>query len=256
MDVIFAAGGESRPGDPLYPLTQGHPKALLPLAGKPMAQWVLDALDASPNVGRIIVMGLAPSDGLQCQNKPLDYIPSQGTIVENARAGLRRVQALNPQATHALWVSSDIPLLQPTHIDWVVDQASTGDDFFYNVIERQLMERRFPASRRTYTHLKDKVVCGGDMNVLATHLAVGDNPLWEKIAQARKNVFQQAFLIGLDTLFWLALRQVTLAQAEVIASQRLGLKGRALLCPYPEIGMDVDKPFQYEIAAQTLMGKP
>jgi hypothetical protein len=32
-----------------------------------------------------------------------------------------------------------------------------------------------------------------------------------------------------------------------MVSKRLGLRGRAVVCPYAEIGMDVDKPFQLEI---------
>jgi NDP-sugar pyrophosphorylase family protein len=44
MDAIVIAGGIPEPGDPLYEYTQGQPKALLDIAGKPMVQWVLDAL--------------------------------------------------------------------------------------------------------------------------------------------------------------------------------------------------------------------
>jgi GTP:adenosylcobinamide-phosphate guanylyltransferase len=255
--AILPAGGESSSTDSLYPLTHGQPKALLPIAGKPMAQWVLDALAACPRISRVVVIGLTPDQGLHCGDKPLDYIPSAGSLIENARAGLRRVQELDPQATQALWASSDIPEIKPAHIDWLLDQCSQiNADFYYTVIERAVMEKRFPASRRTYTHLKDVNICGGDMNVLATRLGSAENPLWAKVAVARKNVFRQAALIGFDTLFWLALRRVTLQQAEVIASQRLGVRGRALLCPYAELGMDVDKPFQYEIVARELEGRP
>lgn len=253
MDAILAAGGEVKPDDPLYVLTQGRPKALLPVAGRPMAQWVLDALAASPKIGRIVVLGLTPEQGLTGGDKLIDYIPSAGGLVENARAGLARVAQLNPAAKHAVWASADVPAVRPEHINWLIETCSQTDhEFYYNVIERSLMEKRYPASRRTYTHLKDVVVCGGDVNVLATHLASADNPLWTKITLARKSVFRQAALIGFDTLLWLALRRLTLEQAEKIASQRMGLRGRALRCPYAEIGMDIDKPFQYDILAKEL----
>jgi GTP:adenosylcobinamide-phosphate guanylyltransferase len=254
--AILPAGGEPSAEDSLYPLTHGQPKALLPIAHKPMAQWVLDALAASPRIKQVVVIGLTPASGLHCADKPLDYISSAGNLLDNVRAGLRRVQELDPQATHALWASSDIPTITSQHVDWLLDQCTQSDyDFYYTVIERSVMERRFPASHRTYTHLKDVNVCGGDLNVLATSLASQDNPLWAKITLARKNVFRQAALIGLDTLFWLALRQVTLQQAEQIASQRLGVRGKALLCPYAELGMDVDKPFQYDIVVKDLEGR-
>jgi molybdopterin-guanine dinucleotide biosynthesis protein A len=256
LDVVLPAGGSSRPDDPLYPLTRGGPKALLPLHGRPMAQWVLDALAGSPGVGRVIIIGLAPEHGLTCGDKSIDYLPSAGGLLDNVRAGLRRAQVLNPAARHVVLASADIPAVRSEHVDWLLAACAGSDrDFYYCVIERGLMERRYPESRRTYTHLKDRVVCGGDMNVVATRLAAGDNPLWEQIAVARKSVFRQAALIGYGTLLRLALRRIDLAAAERIVSVRLGLRGRALICPYPEMGMDVDKPFQHDILARDLAGR-
>jgi hypothetical protein len=75
----------------------------------------------------------------------------------------------------------------------------------------------------------------------------GEDALWDKIIASRKNVFKQAALIGYDTLFLLLFRRVTLAGAVARVAKRIHLTGRALLCPYAEIGMDVDKPFQLEI---------
>jgi hypothetical protein len=117
------------------------------------------------------------------------------------------------------------------------------------------MEARFPDSRRTYTPLKEGPVCGGDMNMLATRLAADDNPLWLKISETRKNIFKQTSLIGIDTLIKLVLRQLSIREAEAVASRRMGVRGRAVLCPYAEVGMDVDKPFQYEIVRRELEGK-
>ena len=58
MDAVVLAGGIPREGEPLYPVSQGCPKSLLKVAGKPMVQWVLDALAAAKHVRRIFVVGL------------------------------------------------------------------------------------------------------------------------------------------------------------------------------------------------------
>jgi hypothetical protein len=50
----------------------------------------------------------------------------------------------------------------------------------------------------------------------------------------------------------LLLRRVTLEGAVKRASRRLKVKGRAIVCPYAEVGMDVDKPHQLEIMRQDL----
>ena len=54
MDAVITAGGIPEPDDPLYAYTQGKSKALLDIAGKPMVQWVLDAVCASQNIDNIV----------------------------------------------------------------------------------------------------------------------------------------------------------------------------------------------------------
>jgi GTP:adenosylcobinamide-phosphate guanylyltransferase len=247
MDALVTAGGVPQPGEPLYEFTQGQPKALLDIAGKPMIQWVLDALSEARTVDRVVVVGLNADCGVSC-SKPLDFIPNQGGMLENFLAGLKRVLELNPQAQYVLAVSSDIPAVTSEMVDWATQVALERDvDLVYNVIERQVMETRYPGSKRSYTRLKDVEVCGGDLNVVATRMITSDQDIWGPITAARKNVFKQASLIGFDTLILLLLRRLTLEGAVELVGKRLGIQGRAVLCPYAEIGMDVDKPFQLEI---------
>jgi hypothetical protein len=109
------------------------------------------------------------------------------------------------------------------------------------------METRFPASKRSYTHLKDVEVCGGDMNMIRTSMITANDEIWERILAARKNVFKQAALIGYGTLFLLLLRQLNLENGIKRVCDRLNITGRVIFSPYAELGMDVDKPHQLEI---------
>ncbi len=252
MDAILTAGGMPQPGEPLYPFTQGGYKALLDVAGKPMIQWVLDALAGSTRVGRIVVIGLFPDAGLIC-SRPIVYVPDQGSLLENIRSGVSRALELNPEAHHVLAVSSDIPGITSPMVDWVVDTAmQTDHDVYYHVIRREVMEARFPASRRSYVHLKDMQVCGGDINVMRSITVTGNDALWKRLIDARKSALKQAALLGYDTLILLMLRLLTLKSAEQIACKRLNIRGRAVECPYAEVGMDVDKPHQLEIMRSAL----
>ena len=88
IDALVLAGGIPADGEPLYPLTQGKSKALLPVVGKPMAQWVLDALGASRQVRRAVVVGL---DGGLRYPRELVYVPNHGGMLDNRpRRGARR----------------------------------------------------------------------------------------------------------------------------------------------------------------------
>ena len=85
------------------------------------------------------------------------------------------------------------------------------------------------------------------MNLIKTSLVTQNDELWNRLVAARKNVLKQAALIGYDTLFLLFFRLVDLDGAVKRATKRLKLTGKAILCPYAEVGMDVDKPFQLEL---------
>jgi GTP:adenosylcobinamide-phosphate guanylyltransferase len=248
MDAIVTAGGIPLPEEPLYDATRGTPKALVDVAGKPMVQWVLDAVTASSVVENVIIVGLTEKSGLEC-GKKMYFVPNQGKMVENMQAGARKVLEINPRADYALLVSSDIPAITGGMVDWVVNTSmQTKLDIYYNVIQREMMEKRFPGSKRTYTKLKDMEVCGGDMNVARLSLLTTDETdIWDKITAARKSPLKQAALIGFDTAFLLLTGRLSLEKAINNITTRLHLTGKALICPYAEVGMDVDKPHQLEI---------
>lgn len=252
MDAIVTAGGIPKPEDALYAFTQGASKAMLPVAGKPMIQWVLDALSQAKNIERVVIMGLAEDSGISC-TKALTFMPTYGSMLQNILQGIEQVKQINPDVRQVLIVSSDIPAITGEMVDWLVATClQTDDDLYYNVIPRQVMETRYPASQRTYVRLKDVELCGGDMNVVHTRIATANRETWDKLIEARKNALKQASLVGFDTLLLLLLRAVTLEGAVKRLSRRLHLKGRALVCPYAEVGMDVDKPHQLEILAEDL----
>ncbi len=260
MDAIITAGGRTRPDDPLYPYTSDGNKALLDIAGKPMIQWVLDAVGNARRVQRIIVVGLPQTvgagsprpgspypHGLTCA-KPVDFLPDQGSLLANIQAGVRHSVALNPASRYVFSISADIPALTGEMLDWAADTAmQTEDDVYYQVIKREVMEARFPASKRSYVHLRDMDVCGGDVGVIRCEAVTSNDALWRRVIEARKSALKQAGLLGYDTLILLLLRLLTLEGAVRRASRNLGVRGRGVVCPYAEVGMDVDKPHQFEI---------
>src|SRR4030042_3829900 len=108
MDAIVIAGGIPTADEPLYPYTQGKPKALLDLCGKPMIQWVLDALEGAKSIDRIVIVGLPEDSGL-IGSKVQSFMPSQGGMLNNIRSGVKEILKSNPSERHVLVASSDIP---------------------------------------------------------------------------------------------------------------------------------------------------
>jgi molybdopterin-guanine dinucleotide biosynthesis protein A len=243
MDAIILAGGTIKSTEPLFEITGGIKKALIPVAGRPMVQWVIDALCASQRVERIVLIGLESDAGLRSAKK-IDYLADGHGILANARAGLEHLRRSRPESQRVLFASCDIPAITPEIVDWRIAAASQADaDLDYAVVSRQVMEQRFPSSRRSYLRIRGGEFCGGDLNVLRVGLVERDE-LWEKLVSARKNVLRQASLLGWDLLLMTLTRMITLETAERKVSARLQLKGRATVSPFAELAMDADKPEQ------------
>jgi GTP:adenosylcobinamide-phosphate guanylyltransferase len=247
MDAVIIAGGIPQPQDKLYAYSRGDAKALIDVAGKPMVQWVLDALGEARSIDRIVLIGLTEKARLTSR-KPLFYLPNQGRMLSNLQAGTAKILELNPKAQYVLFVTSDIPAVTGKMIDWIVSTClQTKHDLYYNVIPRQVMEGRFPTSRRTFVRLKDIEACGGDISMARTAIVNKNAAFWDKLIEARKSPAAQAALLGPDIILRFAFRQLTADDVIRRVAERLGLKGRALISPFAEIGMDVDKPHQLEI---------
>ena len=171
MDAIVTAGGIPQPDDPLYAYSNGDSKALIDVAGKPMVQWVLDALSDAKSVDNVIVIGLSPKSGVTCK-KPMHFVSNQGRMLANIVAGVSKSLELDKKTKYVLVVSSDIPTLKPEMVDWLVETCmQTKDDIYYGVCTREVREGRFPDAKRTYTKLKGVELCGADINLTHVRMA-------------------------------------------------------------------------------------
>jgi len=97
--LIVAAGSGERLG-------LGRPKAFLPLAGRPMLQWSVDALRAVPEIERIVV---ALPEGERAPEGTIG-VPGGGVRSESVRRALAAAGGLDPVLVH----DAARPLLTPS----------------------------------------------------------------------------------------------------------------------------------------------
>jgi GTP:adenosylcobinamide-phosphate guanylyltransferase len=253
MDAILLAGGVPAPDSALYPYTQGEPKATLMIGDNFMIQWVLDALNQADTIEGIIVVGCEEMQEELTSHKIIGFKPDRNDIILNFSQGADAILEHNPKAESVVVVSSDIPMLTPESVNWVINSSLVSvKDIHYCVIDQTQMEQRVPESARSYVKLRDKNVCGGDLSIINLNLYADRKDFWRKIFQARKSYLHQASLIGFDILIMLLLRRLTFDDVVEKVTRRLDITGQGLICPYPEIGMDVDKPHQLELARRVL----
>ena len=247
MDAIVTAGGTFKPDDPLFELTGVPKKALIPLAGRPMVSWVLEALLGSDVVENIVIVGLTAED-LDLQDSRLHFVAPTDNLIDNILSGLQHLQNLTPDLKKFLLFSSDIPLITPDTVRGFV--AECGDqtgDMYYAAIEERTMEARFPGSERSYVPFKGGRYCGGDgflMDVAASH---GNIDLARQLTGSRKSYLRLIRFAGIGFIVRFLLRQLTIHEAAQQVTDKVGFDPRVVDTKFAELGMDVDKPHQYEM---------
>ena len=252
LPAVVMAGRSSSKTDLLAAYTNGGPKALIPIHGRPMIAYVIDALAASHYINRVVVVGLEDLPG-ETFTTPIDFLPDSHGLIPNAQAGLRHAATLTPTPSAILFSGSDVPLVTGPIVDAFIEEClRTDHDLYYSVVERSVMEARFPGSSRSYVHLREGEFAGADISMVRPSVVVENQALWQALGEARKSPFKQARLIGLSTAILLLTRRLTLADAQRRVTKVLNLRGRVISFPHAEIGMDVDKPFQLEIVRSEL----
>jgi molybdopterin-guanine dinucleotide biosynthesis protein A len=254
MDIIITAGAIPRLGDPLYPFTQGKPKALLDVAGKPMIQWVLDAISEAKGVSRVTVVGLNESVSLSC-SKPLSMLPNHGSMIGNIRAGLRSILEKNPDTEYVLISSSDIPLVTGEMFDWFIAQTQrTHHELYMNMVTREVLETRFPGIKRRINRVRDLELRGAaDISILQPKIVMQKNGAADRLEEARGKLWRQLNFIGFDTLLKLLFRRLDLDAFAKHLSKKHGVDLHPVLCPYAEIAMDLDAPAHLELMRRELL---
>lgn len=248
MDAIVTAGGILEPDNPLRGLTGVEKKALIPLGGRAMISWILDALRGSGLVDHMAVVGLKPNE-LDYEDNQLYFVDPKGGLVDNIYAALDKLQDINPSVKKILLLSSDIPLVTPEIIRGFVEECGSQEgDIYYAVVEEKTMEARFPGSNRTFVPFKGGRYSGGDAFLTDVAAANGNADLARSLTSSRKNYLQQARAIGFSFIIRFLLRMMTVHEAATRASERINLnKGQVVVTRFAELGMDLDKPHQYEM---------
>ncbi len=250
--AIVSAGWTPSEDDPLAEYTQGKSKALIPIAGKPMIAHVVEALAGSRHAKHFVIIALDPTAEVQF-SVPVEHVPDAGSLIANAEAGLQYALDHYPDLDAALLCSSDVPTITPPIVDAFIEECfRTDHDLYYTIVERSVMEARFPESRRTYFHLREGDFAGGDIFLVRPSINVSHQELLQELASARKSILRQARMVGLRIFLKLVLRRLSLDEAVQRISQVLDMRVRIMPFSYPEVGMDVDKPFQLEIVRAEL----
>ncbi|SMC72448.1 nucleotidyltransferase family protein [Sporomusa malonica] len=242
VDAIILAGGENSKNLNRY--TSQPYEAMIDIAGKPMVEFVAEALASSSLISRIFIAG--PALELAKCNFPEKAVIVAGgqTIMETISLG---VKALGHENL-TLVVTADIPLLTPGAVeDFLTQCASVHADLYYPIVTRGDHERRFPGNKRTYVRLKEGIFTGGNIFLVNPKIVPHCMQVAERIIANRKNPFKLCCLLGWTFVVQFIFGTLKLNQVEKRVGDILGIKGAVIRSQYAELGIDVDKPSDLEL---------
>jgi len=254
--VLVLAGGKIGPD--LASVAGNAPcRALIDLAGRPMLDYVLDAvrggLDAAGVRGRILLAGDDVPSTPGCTP-----VAGGASLVDTLLNG---VAALAPDETRLLLVTADIPFLTPASVADFLTRAqrdAPNAQFVYPIIEVDRCRKAFPDMKRTTLRIAEGEYTGGNISLLDPSFLREKADVIRAAYANRKNVPGLAVLLGSSFLFRLLASRLFPAALPLPLLERAvgrllgGAVARAVVTPFPEIGSDVDRADDVVIARRML----
>ena len=250
-DVVVLGGGD--PGDPFAAAHGVAVKPLVPVAGLPMALYVLRALRACPEIRQVAYVGPVPPGGEDLVNL---RVTDHGSLIGNLEVGVAALQRPadgqeDPGPHRIRVITADIPMVSAAMLSELLRSAPDAG-LVYPVVRKEDCERAYPGVKRTYARLKDGTFTGGNLFLIDAALVGQFLPRLREVLAARKQPLKLAALIGPLVLLRMLTGRLSIVQLQERVGEILGVKARALVTSHAAVGTDIDKDDDLELATRVL----
>jgi len=250
--VLFTAiilAGKRNDNDPVASIFGHKYKALVPLVGRPMIAYAVDALRASPSVGDIHVVfdgqeELFASCGKLKGELDAANVKVVATAKSICQSIIKAIEETGSQFPY-LVTTADHALLLPEVVDYFCKEAEKLNGFGAGFVEEKYIKAMHPESKRTYLPFRDTKLSGANLFAVMSQDSVKVLEFWKNVENERKSPWKLFKAFGFFNLVGLMLRQFTVIDAFKRASKVLGAEGVAIKLPYAEAAIDVDSPRDY-----------
>jgi len=248
MDVIVLAG--ARNDGPLSTASDAVYEAEIEIAGRPMVWYVLKALHQIASIERIVVVGPVQRLSEPLQEMDCQIVEGGKSMIESLENGLAAIG----NSSAVLVATCDIPLITAQALeDFIARCGEREAELYYSVVSRDDNDKLYPDVQRTYVRLRDGIYTGGNIVLVKRPAMVGElKTILDQAIAFRKQPVKMVRLLGLSFLVKLVAGRLTIAEIENRVRKMLHLDGACIISPYPEIGIDVDKPSDLELAKRVL----
>jgi hypothetical protein len=262
--VVLLAGGSPGTG---WPAACGGVRLRIELGGRQLWVYLARALVESGRVSKIalvappgvvqqlaqdLVSYLAQLTPAGAPIVPVQAVPATGDMPGSAWLGAQTL-GLPPQV---LFVCDDLPLLTGTALRDFLERCETGGgsaEGFYPLVSAKLCREQYPQLHRTFFTLREGRFTGGNLVLVNTDKIPELLGAFRQVFALRKSPARLAAFLGPAFSLKFALGRLSLADIEGRLGELTGLRGRAILSPYPQVAEDLDHPEDIETMTALLV---
>lgn len=244
--IILAAGK----GGPLEEETGIAYKAMIPIHGKTMLDWVVEAYAGAESVDRIVTVGPKALDDLPCMAHVRKRLSPAMDLFQNLVKATAYVKHRLYKSAHRhqgyLIGYGDAVFLKPAIVEETLRMFSESDsDISLVYVEKESFDRAGLEAKRTYIPIQGKHYTGGVMCFIKKMRIL--YPAMNKLAELRKARKKTTGILEA-----LGCLDMGLAEIEQVIGDELSCTVKIHVSSHPEMGMDVDKPSDLALAREWL----
>ena len=246
MDAIILAGALNT--GLLRQVSSAQYEAAIEIAGQPMVDYVINALENVAEIKRIVLIGSSSILSKPLSEKLIIVEPGH-SLIDSLLNGLTAINAQEP----VLVVTSDIPLITVEALEDFLSRChQVNGDIYYSFVQKEMNDQKYPGVHRTYVKLKEGIFTGGNLLLLSVKVIQNHQQTLKKVASLRKKPIRLCSMLGWRYLLKFVLGQLTINEIEARVTKAFKINAVGVVSPYPEVGIDVDKPSDWALASNVL----
>lgn len=254
--IILAAQRDGKL-DPMAAEAGVSHKCLMPIVGRPLLEYVIEALVAVPGLERIriciepgavaavrTVRGASGELGV-----PVDYVASAPTITESAYASAEGVRG------PMILTTADNVNLTPHAVQRMLDALAGGADVALAMATREAVLAAHPQGQRRFYEFRDAGYANCNLYAFAGPEALKVAETFREGGQFAKNRKRLIRVIGRFNILLFVLRLASLEFSMKKLSRRFGARLTAVVLEDGAHAIDVDNPRTFGAAETILLAK-
>ncbi len=256
FDLILLAGLSEN--DALLCENEGvTKKSFLKLGDKTFIEHLVENLQHLKGLRDIYLSGMAEKEWKT--SLPVIFAEDEGDIISKLRRHRIKYYSDKKEPDYVIVISSDTPLVTAASVERFIERckATTGGEltglYYMSLIDQKDMVAKFPGANRTFAKFKDVTFASGDTLLAKPSIIDSHGEVLDRMVNNRKSVFKSIAVLSPIFAIKTVLGLASLNDLNNAINKKIFKTPNACLgvmVEDPELGMDVDKPFQLDVVRE------